>query len=89
MWVWFRLNNVKIENESVKIIVNFWTDSQESYWSHYTAAGSLSAQSSQEDCPDVGEGGGGEEEGTLDYTAYHRILELTSCVQLTDLKMYK
>jgi hypothetical protein len=59
-------------------------DSQESYWSHYTA-GSFSTQSSQEMCPDEG----AEGEGPVDYSAWHRVLELTSHVQLAQTSMYK
>ena len=59
--------------------------SQESYWSHYTS-GSLSTQSSQEDCPDLGGEGG---EGGEDYTAYHRVIQLATCVNPTQVKMHR
>ena len=60
-------------------------DSQESYWSNYTT-GSYSTQSSQEECPDVG---GIQTDPMLDYTAYHRVLELASCVELREPGRYK
>ena len=65
------------------IILSSPLDSQESYWSHYTA-GSLSTQSSQEECPDMA----GVGEGTVDYSSHHRVLELASCVQLSEDRRY-
>ena len=59
------------------------SDSQESCWSHYTA-GSYSAQSSQEECPDVGVA-----TVTSDLTVYHRVFQLASHIDPSDGKIYR